>query len=577
MNSLLAGITGNSRVQQILICWTTPLLIGAFAFVIVVLPDVRHAAAVASVEAAVRVLNINKFLLVFIASLVTSVFLYVNRLPLWRFLEGYTWPGFLRRWRIVRAHVPQCRWLQAALEYERAEFTAGQAEAEFEKAATDHATDEQIRLLRKAIDEAQKAKNDWLAHRDAANLWRLTRDRKRKNPKDHGWLPRRQQPLFTFGRPASAQPGRWTLPYPAVPGKLSAYPGAPEYPADIASTQILPTRLGNAMRVMETYGVNTYGLDSQIMWYELLTESPESMQATLEQAQLEADTLVCGIYTMVALACSALAGAIWRAVGGTADAKLWTASVISVVVALILYRRLLNSVESWASLVRTLVNKARDVLREKYGLRTPSSPEDEKRMWQALTASHWYGPDAVRTDELARYKRPGQTRRLASEREQFAEASRVEVVLAVPRGGPTDLEPRPPLKLELTVKNHGSYAILDIEAMAWVEMLTGAGLFFFSEPRQEQRSDALNPASPYWEPVHGSHPDWLPPWDARLIFEEDLPSPLKSGKEGAPAYPIVRWTDRWGTGWEHMRGKLQQVDRSEGVKYVLGPGGPAGP
>jgi hypothetical protein len=68
------------------------------------------------------------------------------------------------------------------------------------------------------------------------------------------------------------------------------------------------------------------------------------MQATLEQAQLEAGTLVCGIYTLVALACSALAGAIWWAVGGTADAKLWTTSVISVIVAVILYRRLLNAV-----------------------------------------------------------------------------------------------------------------------------------------------------------------------------------------------------------------------------------------
>jgi hypothetical protein len=142
------------------------------------------------------------------------------------------------------------------------------------------------------------------------------------------------------------------------------------------------------------------------MWYELLAEAPESIQTTLEQAQLEADTLVCGIYAMVALACSAIAGGAWRAAADTADAKLWITAVISVVLALILYRRLLNSVEGWGSLVRALVNSTRDVLREKHGLRTPSSPEDEKRMWQALTASHVYGPDAKQEDELARYKRP---------------------------------------------------------------------------------------------------------------------------------------------------------------------------
>jgi len=42
----------------------------------------------------------------------------------------------------------------------------------------------------------------------------------------------------------------------------------------------------------------------------------------------------------------------------------------------------------------------------------------------------------------------------------------------------------------------------------------------------------------------------LAPWDAVIRFESDevhvqnLKSP----------YPLVRWTDRWGTRWEHRRG-----------------------
>lgn len=406
MSSLLEAVAGNGRVQQILICWTTPLLIGSFAFVIVVLPDVRHAAVVSSVEAAVRVLHVNKFLFVAVASLVAGVFLYVNRLPLWRVLEGYAWPAFLSRWRIARAHVPQCRWLQASLEYERAESAASRAAAELDKAKANGASDEQIKELQQAVEESQQAKNDWLEQRDAADAWRHTRDRAHKYATGLDWLPRLHQPLFTFGRPADARPGRWTLPYPVPPGGLLAYPGTPEYLADVTGTQILPTRLGNAMRVMETYGVTTYGLDSQIMWYEMLSESPESMQASLEQAQLEADTLVCGSYVMIALACSALAGGAWQAANGTADAKLWITAVLSVLVALVLYRRLLSSVDGWAALVRALVNKTRGVLREKYRLRAPTSPEDERRMWQALTASQWYGPDGTGGDELAKYKLP---------------------------------------------------------------------------------------------------------------------------------------------------------------------------
>jgi hypothetical protein len=405
VDSLLGGIVGNGRVQQILICWTTPLLLSSLAFVIIVLPDVRHAAVVSSVEQAVQVLHVNKFLFVFVTSLAGGAFLYVNRLPLWQLLEGYTWPGYLKRWRIIRAHVPQCRWLQASLEYERAVLKASRDEAALAQARADGATPARIAELAQAADKSQQVKSAWHEHVEAANGYRRTRDRRRPDEKGPHW-PRRRQPLFTFGRPAHVQPGRWSLPYPAVPGALLAYPRTPEYQPDLDSTQILPTRLGNAMRVMETYGVNTYGLDSQIMWYELLVESPESMQASLEQAQLEADTLVCGIYAMAVLACFALAGGAWRAANGVADPKLWITAAASVIVALVLYRRLLNSVEGWASLVRALVNKTRDVLREKYGLRVPASPEDERRMWQALTASHWYGPHGSHGDELAEFRQP---------------------------------------------------------------------------------------------------------------------------------------------------------------------------
>jgi len=28
-------------------------------------------------------------------------------------------------------------------------------------------------------------------------------------------------------------------------------------------------------------------------------------------------------------------------------------------------------------------------------------------------------------------------------------------------------------------------------------------------------------------------------------------------------YPLVRWTDRWGTRWEHRRGEVRQVREDE--------------
>jgi hypothetical protein len=405
VGGLLDGLSNNKRVQEILICWTVPLLIGSFAFVVVVLPDVRHAAVVASVATAVDTLRINKFLFVFVASLVAAVFLQVNRLPLWRVLEGYAWPRPLRSWRIRRAHLPQCRWLQASLFHERAQAYAEQAREQLDRATQAAAAGETGRL-EQAVAEADRVQAQWRARLAETDRARHHRDRARKYPKGLGFLPRRRQPLLTYGRPAGTKPGRWTLPYPAPADEILPYPGSAGYPADPASTQVMPTLLGNAMRVMETYGANSCGLDSQIMWFELLAEAPDSVQATLEQAQFEADTLVCAILTMAALACAAAAGGAWRAVLGTADTKLWVTTAVSVAVGLILYRRLLNCVDGWASAVRTLVNSSRAPLRQKYGLRVPSSAADEKRMWEALTATIWYGSNPQQERELAAYKLP---------------------------------------------------------------------------------------------------------------------------------------------------------------------------
>ena len=380
MDGLLEGVSNNKRVQVILICWTVPLLIGSFAFVVVVLPDVRHAAVVSSVVAAVDTLHINKFLFVFAACLVTAVFLQLNRLPLWRILEGYVWPDFLRKWRIRRAHAPQCRWLQARLFFERAEAHAERAQEQLDKATKSAADATEIAQFRQAATQAKNAMGDWLKKLQEADRARRNRDRGRKYPKGFGWLPRRGQPLLTYGRPKGTKTGRWTLPYPAPADSMLPYPDSPRYPSDPASMQIMPTLLGNAMRVMETYGANNYGLDSQIMWFDLLAEAPASVQATLEEAQLEADTLVCAISTAYVLACTAAAGGAWRAAMGTVDTKLWVTAAVSFVVALVLHRRLLNCVDGWASAIKTLVNSARAPLREKYGLRRPSSAEDEKRM-----------------------------------------------------------------------------------------------------------------------------------------------------------------------------------------------------
>jgi hypothetical protein len=51
----------------------------------------------------------------------------------------------------------------------------------------------------------------------------------------------------------------------------------------------------------------------------------------------------------------------------------------------------------------------------------------------------------------------------------------------------------------------------------------------------------------------------LTPWDERTSFVSD---PIGERHIFHP-YPIVRWVDRWGTRWEHKRGKVRQVADGE--------------
>lgn len=405
MGGILEEVGKHARVQQILIYWVPPLLIGSLAFVIIVLPDIRQAGVVSLTTASVDALHVNKFLFLLIASIITAVFLQINRIPLWRVLEGYAWPTFLKKWRIFRAHFPQCRWLQASLFYERAVDDAELAQEKINEASRTDVSAEHLEELQVKVMRAEKKRDYWQKERNKADHARQNRDRGHRYRKGFDWLPRRHRPLFTYDRPADARVGNWTLPYPAPGNEILPYPNNRKYSVDPADTQIKPTLLGNAMRVMETYGANNYGLDSQSMWYELLAEAPSSLQDTLEEAQLVADTLVCSIYTAAVLACAAAAGGAWRAVLGTGDTKLWVTASVSVVAAIVLYRRLLSSVDGWASAVMTLVNSARGPLCEKYGLQLPETAEEEKCMWKALTSNIFYGPSPQTEAELAKHRK----------------------------------------------------------------------------------------------------------------------------------------------------------------------------
>lgn len=157
-----------------------------------------------------------------------------------------------------------------------------------------------------------------------------------------------------------------------------------EYPED--ESNILPTRFGNAIKAFESYGNDRYGLDSQTLWYELMTVAPDGLRKEEEEARSIVDFFVCSIYL------SALYSFLAIVIGITQkNLPSFISGLAAALLVPFAYTRAIKSTQQWRSVVQALVNIGRINLANALGLRIPPTLEDEKRMWQALTGFVYWG------------------------------------------------------------------------------------------------------------------------------------------------------------------------------------------
>jgi hypothetical protein len=142
----------------------------------------------------------------------------------------------------------------------------------------------------------------------------------------------------------------------------------------------LPTRLGNAMRAAERYGVNTYGLDTQVLWYELGTVTPESLQEDMQSARGMVDFFVGIVVLAGVYAATATGLAFWQL-----DWRYGVGAMAAVAIARVAYLRAVSNALEIAMAQQAIVNLSRGKLAELFGLTLPPSIEDERRMWKSLT------------------------------------------------------------------------------------------------------------------------------------------------------------------------------------------------
>lgn len=166
-----------------------------------------------------------------------------------------------------------------------------------------------------------------------------------------------------------------------------------QYPSN--EMQLLPTRLGNAMRSMEVYGTTRYGLDSQMFWHELLAAAPERLVTDVDEAREIVDFYVNTIVQLVFLAGACVTTAI---VTDTVAAPV-TVAIIAVLFIPLALSSAVRNIDEWRYSLQAVINTGRVGLAKSMGLRLPATFAQEREMWTVLARAMFYGAD----DELMRY------------------------------------------------------------------------------------------------------------------------------------------------------------------------------
>ncbi|TFV31576.1 hypothetical protein E4K10_05195 [Streptomyces sp. T1317-0309] len=168
--------------------------------------------------------------------------------------------------------------------------------------------------------------------------------------------------------------------------------------------QVTPTLLGNAIRRFEEYGYNHFGLDSQVLWDELIGVVPDAVRRQTETARTSVDFFVALLYGHLLVErrrsarCALLPGRRPCCSSPVWDSRSWHLSGMV----------RMPSADDWAAAVRALVNLGRKPLAESLGLVLPEKLADEREMWTKVTrfALRPYGVDSDGLDAY-RAKPPG--------------------------------------------------------------------------------------------------------------------------------------------------------------------------
>lgn len=182
------------------------------------------------------------------------------------------------------------------------------------------------------------------------------------------WLLRRQLRNWLRLRARPARVAGDASRYALVREQFNDYPSQREL--------LMPTRLGNALKAAETFGLDRFWLDSQLFWYELSAVVPERARKDEEDARASVDFFISFVTHLAMLSLVSLFVATTTGSGGAL-----AVGVISAVLIKPAYDAAVRNTTDLRYAVQALVNLGRAPLAAGLGYSLPKRLTNERRMW----------------------------------------------------------------------------------------------------------------------------------------------------------------------------------------------------
>jgi hypothetical protein len=353
MEGLIEGVLAGG--WPFVVGWVLPSAAFVTLFSLLVFPSITFLSVASDIS---RLAEGPKLATVLFVSLALAVLLNSLSTPMYRVLEGYLgWPRWIINRGIAR-HVSKRGQIEKELDAASRELAA----ASQELASVSQALATASRDL-EAFELEGHSKSHQLRHKANDQILKTKLKEQKK---------------------LKAKIAASKLEQGKLAERLMRYP--------VSDDRVVGTRLGNAMRGLETIGSSTFKLDSQVLWGELRAAVPSVVNSELDSARANVDVFVALFYLSLvfSLTCAAVVFTTQHR-AGTPRLGIGITGGVSLILLPIWYRLAVLNTRGLRSASQAMVYTGRTALASMLGLTMPTTIKEERDMWLLVSQMANYG------------------------------------------------------------------------------------------------------------------------------------------------------------------------------------------